>query len=127
VDKENKPKKIGVRINSNGTILEGLFNRGRANNYGREVCHEKQEINVGEWLEDKRHGQGELLCLKTASTYEGEFSHGLKSGFGRESFADGAKYKGSYKDGKKFGRGTIVQGDGVIVEGVFNKNGNLSG
>lgn len=78
------------------------------NSFGREVCHIKQELYLGQWLEDKRHGQGELTCLKTASTYEGEFSHGLRSGHGRETYADGAEYKGAYKDGKRYGQGTIV-------------------
>ena len=50
---------------------------------------------VGEWKDDKKHGQG---------TY---------------TFADGDKYVGEYIDGKKHGQGTYTFADGKKETGYF--------
>ena len=39
--------------------------------------------------------------------------------FGTYTYADGSKYAGEYKDGKKHGQGTFTFADGSVVEGIW--------
>ena len=56
---------------------------------------------VGEWKNDKKHGQG---------TY---------------AEADGSKYVGEWKDGIRYGQGTQTYADGRVAEGIFENNNFL--
>ena len=56
---------------------------------------------VGEWKDDKMHGQG---------TYAN---------------ADGSKYVGEWKDSIRYGQGTQTYADGRVVEGIFENNNFL--
>jgi len=57
---------------------------------------------VGEWRDDKRHGQG-TYTFASGSKYVGEFRDSEKNGQGTYTFADGDKYVGEYRDGKSHG------------------------
>ena len=54
---------------------------------------------VGEWRDDKAHGQGTF------------------------TFANGAKYVGEWKDDKRNGQGTLTLADGTVLqEGIWKDN-----
>lgn len=58
---------------------------------------------------------------------QGEFSDGLRCGYGIENnFDEGTKYIGYWQDDKKHGPGIFIQPDGSYFEGVFFQN-NLVG
>ena len=88
----------------------------------------------------KRHGKG--TYLSSQFTYEGEYSNGLKSGFGvlkatdhsnytggfafdkkegegEFKMANGDNYKGAWKDDKKNGKGKYSFMNGTVYEGDY--------
>ena len=58
--------------------------------------------------------------------YVGEFKDGKRSGQGTYTFASGEKYVGEYKDDKRNGRGTLTFGNGDKYVGAF-KDGKPNG
>ena len=58
------------------------------------------EKYVGEWKDDKRHGQGTYI-------------------FGPNSEWAGDKYVGMFNDSKRNGQGTYTHTDGTVEEGVW--------
>ena len=67
------------------------------NCYG-EWAFDNGDKYVGEWKDDKNHGQG---------TY---------------SYAEGDKYVGEYKDGLRHGQGTYTYAGGTTERGYFSNN-----
>ncbi|MDA8820745.1 trypsin-like peptidase domain-containing protein [Planktomarina temperata] len=72
---------------------------------------------VGEWKDDKQHGQG-TYTWPGGDTYIGEHKDNKKHGQGTYSFASGDKYIGEFKDNKRHGQGTysFASGDKYIGE-----------
>ena len=58
----------------------------------------------GNWLDDKRHGQGKMF-YGDKSIYDGEWEQDLEMGFGRLYMPNGDMYQGHWKDGKRHGQG----------------------
>ena len=56
------------------------------------------------------------------NTYEGEFDHGLRCGFGTFYYANGARYEGEWKDNMKHGKGKFIFKNGRVYEGIFEKD-----
>ena len=46
------------------------------------------------------------------------------NGYGTYTWADGSKYVGEYKDGKRHGQGTFTATDGRVMKGIW-ENGEL--
>jgi len=66
---------------------------------------------VGEWKDDKRHGQG-TYTWPNQGQHVGEYKDGNRHGQGTHTFPDGDQYVGEYKDGMWHGRGTYTFTDG---------------
>ncbi|MDB4236416.1 trypsin-like peptidase domain-containing protein [Planktomarina temperata] len=66
---------------------------------------------VGEWKDDKQHGQG-TFTWPGGDTYIGEYKDGKKNGYGTSTFASGNRHVGEYKDGVRNGQGFFVWKDG---------------
>ena len=85
----------------------GTFNYTSGNKY------------VGEWKDDKRHGQG-TFTYAAGDKYVGEFKDNLFHGQGTYTYyASGDKYVGEWKDDKRHGRGTYTFADGEKWNGYF--------
>ena len=63
-------------------------------------------------------GQG-TFTWANGDKYEGEHKNGKKNGQGTFTWVDGNKYVGEYKDDKKNGWGTFTSADGKIKKGLF--------
>lgn len=66
------------------------------------------DIIQGEWLNGKAHGiatytQKGRVEGKPGNEYTGQWIEGKKHGKGVETWPDGAKFEGYYKDDKKHG------------------------
>ena len=68
---------------------------------------------VGEWKDNKRHGQGTLIW-SNGRKYVGEYKDGLPNGQGTYNLPSGQKYVGEWKDGQIW-NGTKYNEDGKIV------------
>jgi hypothetical protein len=60
---------------------------------------------VGEFRDDKRHGQG-TYTFANGNKYVGEYRDGKRHGQGTYTLANGDKYVGEFRDGKAHGQGT---------------------
>ena len=69
---------------------------------------------VGEWKDNKSHGQGTFTWGKdtewAGEKYVGEFKDNKRHGQGTYTYANGDKYVGEFKDGKCHGQGTYTFG-----------------
>ena len=83
---------------------------------------------VGEWKDDKRHGQGTSFWAD-GDQHVGEYKDGKEHGHGTYLFGPnsgefaGDKYVWEFKDGMKHGHGTYTWADGDVYVGEF-KDGN---
>ena len=98
---------------------------------------------MGEWKDDKSHGQGTEIY--PWGTYVGEFRDGkkhgqgtytgakkIKMGWAESTIRQGAwylkhayfsfKYVGEWKDGKKHGQGTLTDSNGRVEEGIWEND-----
>ena len=87
--------------------------------------HESGYKYVGEWKNDKQHGQG-TATWADGDIYVGEYKDGNKHGQGTYAYISGHKYVGEYKDNKRNGQGTYTYADGRKEVGEF-KNDLLNG
>ena len=62
---------------------------------------------VGEWKDDKRHGQGTSFWAD-GDQHVGEYKNGKEHGHGTYTWADGDMYVGEFKDGEEHGHGTYT-------------------
>ena len=72
------------------------------------------ERYVGEWKDNKMHGQGTITYGKDSQwageKYVGEFKDGNKHGQGTTTFDSGDKYVGEHKNNERHGQGTYTFG-----------------
>lgn len=52
---------------------------------------------IGDWMDDKRHGNGKYVYYSTDESYEGEWKEGMKHGRGIALYAYGETYKGDFR------------------------------
>ena len=90
-----------------------------------EVTYSNGDKFVGEFKDDKRHGQG-TYTFANGGKYVGEWKDGKSEGQGTGTYADGSKYVGEFKDGKPEGQGTGTYADGSKYVGEW-KDGKPEG
>jgi S1-C subfamily serine protease len=86
---------------------------------------DKSERYVGEFRNDRYHGQG-TYYFPSGATYAGEFRDGVRHGRGAYTFANGVKFVGEYQDGKREGLGIEYGPDGSVTRSGQWSDGNLT-
>jgi hypothetical protein len=76
---------------------------------------------VGEFKDDKIHGQG-TYTFPDGDQYVGEFKDDKKHGQGTYTWPNGNKYVGEFKDGKYDGWGKLTLANGTVKEGVWKED-----
>ena len=94
----------GIKRNYTGEFKYGLFN-----GQGTEIWSNGVKY-TGEFIDDLRHGRGELHGLDY--NYIGQFKEGNFEGEGEMTLLDGDKYVGQFKDGEFNGYGAYTWLDG---------------
>jgi len=80
---------------------------------------------VGEWKDDKYHGQG-TYTYANGNKYVGEFKNDKYHGQGTYTYANGNKYVGEWKDDKRNGHATFTFANGNKYVGEF-KDDKING
>ncbi|OQR80685.1 radial spoke head 10 family protein, partial [Thraustotheca clavata] len=88
---------------------------------------DKGEYYEGEWLNDQQHGYGVQVWKCTQkegreNRYEGDFSNGVRDGYGIFFYANGSRYEGHWEKNVKHGLGLMFFEDGTIYEGEFDND-----
>ena len=81
----------------------------------------KGDKYIGEFKDDVLHGLG-ILIFARGDTYEGEFKDNDFDGYGIYIFADGETYEGEFVDGARHGQGKSIFASGDIYEGEWKSD-----
>eukprot|EP00445_Apocalathium_hangoei_P068132 CAMPEP_0204142022 /NCGR_PEP_ID=MMETSP0361-20130328/19775_1 /ASSEMBLY_ACC=CAM_ASM_000343 /TAXON_ID=268821 /ORGANISM="Scrippsiella Hangoei, Strain SHTV-5" /LENGTH=389 /DNA_ID=CAMNT_0051095843 /DNA_START=56 /DNA_END=1225 /DNA_ORIENTATION=+ len=106
-----------------GAKYEGQYVNGCK--HGRGIFTDGPVQYMGEFLEDKMHGQGSYL-FRDRRKYFGGWVDGKMSGEGRMEWPSGAVYEGSYESGLRSGEGSMLMPDGSRHVGLW-KQGKQDG
>ena len=111
----------------NKLAFEGELNDGIKS--GKAIEYSKKFKFDGFYLNGKRHGYGKLFNgFSNILSYEGDFSFGMKNGFGREYINGALYYEGEFMNDEKNGKGKIYYSNGQIhKEGVFHNDSLIKG
>lgn len=96
--KNDIPFGFGRLIRVNGDSYEGMCQNFKANGKGTFTDFKGQYMYKGDWVEDKKNGQGEEI-VKGNYKYKGEFKNGVFHGNGEINFEDGTLYNGEFNEG----------------------------
>lgn len=85
-----------ICIFAEGSYFEGEFANGKPHGNGRLSNLECSYVYEGEWKNGLPHGNGKEKIDN--NYYEGEFYEGLKHGVGVQSYPDGSRFEGHFKN-----------------------------
>ncbi|KAM8743195.1 MORN repeat-containing protein 3 isoform 1-T1 [Acanthopagrus schlegelii] len=83
---------------------------------------------IGEWQDNKKHGNGTQVWKKSGAIYNGEWKFGKCDGHGTysvllpETKEYAKKYCGGWKNGKKHGHGTYLYNSSAVYEGEWSED-----
>ena len=147
---DDKKSRVGKMVYANGDVYEGEFKDDKRHGKGEE--HLKDFVIKGEWnndkftgsgkkrysngdiyegefKDDKRHGKGKCIqdyteVFKGGGVYirEGEWNEDKFTGYGSIFEENQSVYTGWFKDGKKHGKGEVVQDGDYKYEGEWNED-----
>lgn len=107
-----------IRINYlNGDTYNGTLNEGLLNGIGTYYYYDLNQTYVGEWVNGKRCGQGNL-STNEALLYEGDWKDDEKNGYG-SFITEEIKYSGYFQNNKMHGEGNWVHSIGDLYQGTF--------
>ena len=106
---------VGTFSFSNGDKYVGEFRNDKIHGQGTFTFSKSGNKYVGEFRNGKKHGQGTFYFAESGNKYVGEFTDNKIHGQGTIYFArSGNKYVGEFRNGKRNGQGTFT----------FSKSGN---
>jgi len=131
-------KDIDCLSEDNKTSYEGGMSFGLRSGFG--IFKENDCISEGNWVSDRIHGMGKLICdnssyegefsfgarlkgvqrYQDGSSYEGEFDFDEQQGYGVMNYTNGSKYDGQWADGKAQGLGTFTTKNGTSYFGKWS-------
>ena len=86
------------------------------------VTYDSGEIYIGEFQDNRRHGQG-TLAFDDGRQYVGNWKDDKFNGQGMETYPSGNKYIGEFKNNKKHGQGTLTFANGnAALVGMWKEN-----
>jgi hypothetical protein len=103
-----------------GASFLGGLKEGKMHGFGKWTSADGDITYVGEWMDDRWHGKGELVC--DVGTYDGEFSQGVFEGRGIMHWKDHRYYEGQWKQGKRHGYGLNMGKFGQQRVGFWSEN-----
>lgn len=79
-------------------------------------------VYIGEFKDNRRHGQGTFFDVEENSMFVGTFDKGYKEGFGKLTFVDGSYFEGNYYCGLRSGQGLDFRSVSHYYQGNYNSN-----
>ncbi|KAF0684293.1 Aste57867_23757 [Aphanomyces stellatus] len=105
-----------------GDVVNGLFHG--FGTYFMQRNHTSGEY-VGEWSHGVREGYG-VEIFESGERYEGDWSEGVYHGHGLLIYDDTSRYEGEFRHGKWHGQGVRTNEEGDRIIGIF-AHGGLDG
>ncbi|OHS96369.1 hypothetical protein TRFO_10047 [Tritrichomonas foetus] len=123
--KDGEINGVGDRYYPNGSHYHGDFVNGEFNGHGIYTDTATNEVYTGEFLNNRRHGEGELK-MGDGTIYKGFFFNHKRHGDGEYTDPDGNNYKGEWNEGRIEGKGVMHYSNGDVYTGEF-LNGKKNG
>jgi len=101
---------FGLFKYDNGDKYVGEWQNDKSHGQGTYTWADGEKY-VGEWQNDQKHGQGTYI-YSTGNKYVGRYKNSKKHGQGTFTWANGDRYVGEYKNGMSNGQGTYTWGNG---------------
>jgi len=114
-------KTIGKSVAENGDYYEGEWLNEKKHGQGKYMFSDGEEWYDGEWENNQIHGNG-IYKYADGNMYIGQFINGYEDGIGKMIFKDGNIFEGGWYKGKTSGYGKIIYSNGDIFEGSFTNN-----
>ncbi len=126
--KEDQSVNVGASFDSKGRMLyAGYVNDGKRNGAGITYNDEDRTFFVGKYKEGEFLGTGTQFDGEGNLLYTGEYTNNQRSGSGTSYYPDGTvAYQGKWLNNLYDGEGTLHMDDGSILKGSF-KNGKAYG
>ena len=101
---------------------EGVFHAGKRHGPGVLKVNDGQCIMTwdGTFKDDDRNGHFVITSSLDNQLYEGEVAQNVRSGHGKQSYADGSSYDGAWALDKRFGIGTLTKPNGDTLNGQWD-------
>ena len=99
----------------------GQVTDGKPDKYGMWISTDKQEFYIGEWSLGIRQGFG-AMTYRTSNKYSGYWLNNLANGSGIMNYSNGDIYEGEWLDNEQTGRGTMTYKNGGTYTGYFLAN-----
>ena len=109
----------------NGDLYRGYMKDNCRHGKGIFTRDKDKYTYDGDWYMDKRHGSG-TEQMPGKWTFTGTFTNGMRNGYGKLVFADGASYEGEFADNERCGNGIEICANGVVYSGQWQK-GRMNG
>ncbi|CAG9465965.1 unnamed protein product [Pedinophyceae sp. YPF-701] len=122
----------GTMTYHSGNHYSGGWHRDQKTGEGVMVWQTREEEYRGEWARDLPNGLGQYFWwltiprstlrpsrIQQCNYYVGAFKDGLRSGYGRFHYANGASYEGLWNDNRRHGRGVYILEDGTVLATTF--------
>ena len=112
-----------------GNCYKGEYGKGMKNGKGNYSSKDNQYIYDGNWVNDKKEGNGDLF--DHGIKYSGAFKNDLFEGSGNLIDKEGNIYEGEFINGSLNGMGHMIKSNGesyvgMFKEGLFNGKGQLT-
>lgn len=126
---------------SDNSRYEGEVLGSQRNGFGTLMNNDFRVIYQGNWRNDTYHGTGsffnpisekliepydyrdfDVALCKYWESYEGDFTEGKLSGFGKLQLTNGEKLVGNFKKGRISGKGTYYRVNAPSITGNWNDN-----
>lgn len=108
----------GERFFANGNHYIGTFDKGEFNGKGTFTDAVTGEVYVGDFLDNRRHGDG-VLTYSDGTKYVGKFINHKRDGEGEYTDSEGNHYKGEWKANRIEGKGKMEYANGDVYDGYF--------
>ena len=133
----------GRYTDSNGLVIEGLFEAFKINTYGEMWMNDnfyyigafndgsrqgkgKESTKVsdyeGDFYQNKKHGVGKIEYKNVAESYFGEFNKDEITGRGTYTWANKDQFSGDFINGKMHGKGEYLWPEGGRYVGEYKNN-----
>ena len=115
---QNKKEGKGEEISNEGKFI-GNFLNDKKNGEGKMIFALSGDIYEGNYKDDLFDGKGHYKYNMSGQEYTGEYKNGLMHGKGLYEWSEGEFYRGNFVNGKKEGNGEMHWADGRSFIGPF--------
>ena len=115
---KNQKEGKGEEISNEG-IFCGNYLNDKKNGEGKMVYSLSGDVYEGNYKDDLFDGKGHYIWKISGQEYTGEYKNGLMHGKGLYEWSEGEYYRGSFVNGKKEGNGEMHWANGRSFVGPF--------